>query len=94
MAAILWVRLMKKTRILRDLTVPCAKEDWQEALGEACKQLDLSRPVLLRKHERDWEEFSQAHFLRGDFLEDVPFDRMEVEWTDPDAKKIINPEYL
>ena len=32
MAAGIWVRLMRKTRIEKDITIPCTLEDWQEAL--------------------------------------------------------------
>jgi hypothetical protein len=87
MAAGIWVRLMRKNRIERDITVECAHEDWQEALSQACHQLDTGRPMVLPRHERDWEQFSQARFLKEHFVEDVPFDRMEVEFIDPDKKK-------
>ena len=50
--------------------------------------------VVLPRHERDWEEFRQARFLPEHFLEDVPFDRMEAEYIEPDKKKTVNPEYL
>ena len=43
--------------------------------------------MVLARHERDWEQFSQARFLKEHFVEDVPFDRMEVEFIDPDKKK-------
>ena len=87
MAAGIWVRLMHKTRIERDTTVECAHEEWVEALEKACHQLDVSRPMVLARHERDWEQFSQARFLKEHFVEDVPFDRMEVEFIDPDKKR-------
>ncbi|MBR5109346.1 MAG: hypothetical protein IK099_04050 [Clostridia bacterium] len=87
MAAGIWVRLMHKTRIEKDTTVECSHNDWQEALETACRQLDVSRPMILAKHIRDWEQFSQARFLKEHFVEDIPFDRMEVEFIDPDQKK-------
>ncbi len=87
MATGIWVRLMHKNRISRDTAVDCAHEDWQDALDQACRQLDVSRPMVLPRHERDWEQFSQARFLKEHFIEDIPFDRMEVEFIDPDKKK-------
>lgn len=87
MAAGIWVRLMHKTRIERDMTVECAHEEWQDALEKACRQLDVGRPMVLPRHERDWEQFSQARFLKEHFVEDISFDRMEVEFIDPDKKK-------
>lgn len=93
MATGIWVRLMRKTRIERDVTIPCMHDEWQEALEAACHRLDVPRPLLLPRHERDWAEFSQARFLKEHFMEDVPFDRMEVEYIDPDKKKRDNPLY-
>lgn len=87
MPAGIWVRLIKKNRIERDATVCCARADWQEALNAACRQLDVGKPMVLPRHERDFSQFSQARFLQEHFLEDVPFDRMEVEFIDPDQKK-------
>lgn len=94
MATGIWVRLMRKTRIDQDTTVECTLDDWQEALEEACHKLDVPRPLMLPRHERDWEQFSQARFLKEHFMEDVSFDRMEVEFIDPDKKKKNNPLYM
>ena len=94
MAAGIWVRLMKKTHIDRSVTVPCVPEDWQEALDTACRQLDVPRPMVLPRHERDWADFSQTRFLADHFVESVRFDRMEVEFIDPDKKKKENPLYF
>lgn len=87
MAAGIWVRLMHKNKIEKDITVPCVHEAWQEALEEACHQLDVGKPMILPRHLRDWAQFSQARFLREHFVESVSFDRMEVEFIDPDQKK-------
>ena len=90
----IWVRLMHRNHILRDIVEPCAWEDWQTALGEACRKMDQPRPIVLRKHETDFENFSQTRFLPDSFLESVHFDRMEVEFIDPEKKKGLNEEYL
>lgn len=94
MATGIWVRLMKRNRIDKDITAPCTMEDWQEALEGACQKLDVPRPMILPRHERDWEQFSQARFLPDHFVESVSFDRMEVEFIDPDKKKKENPLYF
>ena len=94
MATGIWVRLMKKNRIDKDLTAPCSLETWQEALENACQKMDVPRPMILPRHERDWDQFSQARFLPDHFVESVGFDRMEVEFIDPDKKKKENPLYF
>ena len=50
--------------------------------------------MVLPRNERDWEQFTQTRFLPDCFLESVPFDRMEVEFIDPDKKKKVNDAYL
>lgn len=94
MATGIWVRLMKKNRIDKDMTAPCSLETWQEALENVCQKMDVPRPMILPRHERDWEQFSQARFLPDHFVESVNFDRMEVEFIDPDKKKKENPLYF
>ena len=90
----LWVRLIKKNRITADTTVPCARTEWEDALGEACRKLDAPRPIVIEKHRRDWEAFSQIRFLPDHFVEAVSFDRMEAEFINPEEKKTINEKYL
>ena len=48
----LWVRLIKKHRIERQMTVECAFDGAHEALDEACHALDVPRPIWLPKNER------------------------------------------
>ena len=94
MATMLWVRLMHKTKIKRDIAVPCDFDDFEEALDTACKKLDMPRPLILQKHLKDWEAFRQTRFLPEHFMEEFPYDRMEAEFIDPDKKKKTNPDYL
>ena len=52
----LWVRLVRKNRIMRDVTVPCDREAWQEALEEACKMLKdhFVEEVPFDRMETEW----------------------------------------
>ncbi len=90
MAGQLWVRIMKKNRIIESRTADCTYDAWQAALDEICHAVDVSRPVILPRHERDWESFGLTHFLPEHFLEPVSFDRMELQYIDPDRKKQKN----
>ena len=94
MAAGIWVRLMNKTKILQDKVIDCKAESWQEALETACHDMDVPKPILMPRHQRDFAEFGQTRFLPEHFVESVPFDRMEVEFIDPDKKSKVNPLYL
>ena len=64
-----------------------------ELLEEACRKLDIGRPIWLDKHQREWDEFGLTRFLPDDFLESVDFQRMEIEFIDPDAKKKKSTDY-
>ncbi len=86
MARQLWVRLIKKTKIMKDSVVDFPSEDWRPALEAACRELDLSLPITLPSHERDWADYGRTRFLAEHFMESVPFDRMEIESFDPDDK--------
>ena len=83
----LWVRTIRRHRMDRQLVEPCAHGEVREALSEACRKLDISRPIWLEKNEREWAEFNQTRFLPDAFMEAVDFDRLEIEFIDPDAKK-------
>lgn len=87
MATALWVRTIRHNRIDRQLTEPCLRDDPIEALSDACQKLDISRPLWLDKNQREWEKFGQTRFLPDAFVDSVDFQRLEIEFIDPDAKK-------
>ena len=93
MATALWLRTIKHHRIDKQHVEPCTRDNPDMALEAACRQLDISRPIWLDKHTREWDEFGQTRFLPDDFLESVDFQRLEIEFIDPDAKKKKSRDY-
>ncbi len=87
------MKTMENHRIARQATVACGREDPRDALLEACHTLDLPEPVWLEKNQREWEEFGMTRFLPDAFFETVPFQRMEIEYIDPDAPKKKSRDY-
>lgn len=87
MATALWVKTIGHHRTDLQATVPCGREDPRAALREACHELDLPEPLWLDKNEREWNAFGMTRFLPDAFFETVPFERMEIEYIDPDAPK-------
>ena len=87
MATSLWVRTIRHHRTDRQATVPCGRKEAHGALQEACHELDLPEPLWLEKNEREWEEFGMTRFLPDAFFEQVDFERLEIEYIDPDAPK-------
>ena len=82
----LWARIIRKHRIERQATYDCRFEDVEEALTELCRQFDVPRPLWLDKHTREYEEFRRTQFFFFFFMEDVPFQRLEIEYLDDDEK--------
>ena len=87
MATALWVKTIRKHHIDLQTTVHCGRDDPREALREACHELDLPEPLWLDKNGREWETFGMTRFLQDAFFETVPFERLEIEYIDPDAPK-------
>lgn len=87
MAGSIWVREVRRNKIRRDAVAPCEFSLWEEALAAACRELDLAVPLVVDRHRRDFMDFRQARFLPEHFLEAVSFDRLEVEYFDPEEKK-------
>ena len=87
MATALWVKTIRKHHTDLQTTVPCGRDDPREALREACHELDLPEPLWLDKNEREWAEFGMTRFLQDAFFETVPFEKLEIEYIDPDAQK-------
>ncbi len=83
----LWIRLIKKHRILKDTIVPCDREDPLPALALALPPMDLSQPLWLARHQSDWDSYALTRFMPDHFLEAVPFDHMEISYIAPEEKK-------
>ena len=82
----LWARIIKKHRIEQQGTYDCRYEDVEEALTELCCKFDIPRPIWLNKHYREYEEFRRTQFLPEHFMEEVPFQRLEIEFLDDDGR--------
>ncbi len=83
----LWIRGIKNGRIIKQVTVPATFEDPQTPLQDGLKELDLSTPLWLEKNQREWDSFFQTRFYPQDFVDHLPFDRLEVEYINPKAPK-------
>ena len=78
----LWGRLIKNHKIMRDFVLPYDlnyDDPDSEWLYAVIKGLGIPRPMVLSAHAADWAQFRQMRFLPDDFVEEVDFDRFEVE---------------
>lgn len=83
----LWARIIVKHRIARQTTAPCEWGGQEEALVEICREFDIPCPLWLNKHEREFEDFRHTSFLPEHFMEEVPFQKLEIEYLDDTNKK-------
>ena len=82
----LWARIIRKHRIERQATYDCRYDEVEEALTELCREFDIPRPIWLDKHYREYGEFRRTQFLPEHFMEEVPFQKLEIEYLDDDNK--------
>ena len=80
----LWARIIRKHRIERQATAECAFTGVEEALTELCHEFDIPRPIWLDKHYREFSDFRRTQFLPEHFIEEVPFQRLEIEFLEDD----------
>ena len=72
---------------------PFDAEGWGRLITELVKPLDLASPVLLKKHVEELARFNRTWFSQADFIENISFDRFELEIF-PEKKKDKVVEYL
>lgn len=80
----LWARQMKGHKGVKDAVVPALRGDPLPALREAMREMDLSMPVWLPRHQKDWEQYALTRFLPEHFMESVAFDKLEVSFIFPE----------
>lgn len=85
-----WAATREHDKIIRDIVIelPTAstEEEWNEALAVICRELDLARPILLKKHLNELSSFRHTAFLPSDFMESVDFGKFTVQLF-PEKKK-------
>lgn len=85
-----WGKLIKENEIKKAFDVEndselSFEEKRDSAFEEICYHFDLSVPVWLDKHTKDFISFKRATFYPEDFVEEFNYDRMEfdlVKWDD------------
>ena len=93
----IWAKVLTDHRIMNETVreFPSARpsdmEGWSVLLHELCQDLDLCRPVILKKHVNDLKQFSRVVFKPADFIESVDFDEFEIEVIPEKKKKSTDP---
>lgn len=85
-----WAATRDMDKIIKDVVMefPAAKseDEWNAVLSDICRELDLSRPVMLKKHLNELNAFRHTVFSPADFMESVDFNKFTVQLF-PEKKK-------
>ena len=89
-----WATLRKRDKVVADKNYQCSMADiLDDTLEDACKVFDISKPIILYKHEDDLQKFSRVVFRKADFMDTFGYDSLELEIV-RDKKKEDNILYL
>lgn len=79
----LWTRVIRRNKIAEETVTASSLFDEPsavaEALQSACVELDIARPMWLSLNDRDMEQYRRTTLTQDNFMEDIRFDRMEIE---------------
>ena len=80
-----WATLHHDKQIIASCRAESREENLAEAISEclglACRELDVSEPVMLKKHARELVSYQRTRFFPDDFIDPVPFGWMEIEYS-------------
>lgn len=85
----MWGKIWKDNHMLRD-TVICDDSDQKRtqkvfaAIDEIIYQFDLGKPIWLDKTVREFQQHSRARFDQDSFVEEIPFDYLEIQMIEED----------
>ena len=85
----LWIRLVADNHMYKD-TVVCddsldtRTQKVMNAIEKASYEFDLPKPIWLPNVVKDFQIHAKCRFTRDSFIEEVPFDYMEIQVIEED----------
>ena len=85
----IWFKEWKKSKIVRDITIEDDSGDTRthkvfSALERACREFDLPVPIWLDSTVAEFRRYGKARFTQDAFIEEIPFDALEIHVVDED----------
>ena len=85
----IWFKIWKENHLVTDCTVEDMSEDTRthksfRAREEACRQLDLAKPIWLDATVSEFKRHAKARFYQDNFIEEIPFDYLEIQVIEED----------
>lgn len=85
----LWAKIWKENHLLQDTVIVDSRDDTRthkvfRALDEVCLRFDLGKPIWLDSTVREFQRHSKARFRQDSFIEQIPFDYLEIQIIEED----------
>lgn len=85
----LWAKEWQSGHLLRDTIVEDPSEETRThkvfaALEKVCLEFDLQVPMWLDSNVREFQRHSKTRFTSDNFIEDIPFDYLEIHMIEED----------
>lgn len=86
----LWAKEWKSNKMIRDTVIKDETPDTRthkifHALETVSYQFDLEKPIWLDANIREFKKTGKVRFTQDSFIEQVPFDYLEVQVIEEDA---------
>lgn len=80
----LWAKMIKNHKIINSFTLDLNEDfdfkNFFEQLREICYNLKIETPIILQKHIHQFDEFGTTKFTKSDFIDDIDFDSLVLEY--------------
>ncbi len=88
----IWAKKIKNNRIINSVVAEnkdniSAEEKRKICIDEICRKFDLGIPVWLKSHDMDFSQFKYVVFYPEDFMDEIDFDKLEIELIDDGSDK-------
>lgn len=85
----IWARQFKNNHMLCDTLIEDYSADTRthkvfNAITKICQKMDLAQPVWLDQNIKDFKRNAKVRFRADSFIEEVPFDYLEVQVIEED----------
>lgn len=85
----IWARTFKDNRTTNEITIENLEDDTRthkvfDAIDKISYAFDISRPIWLDSNINDFKRHAKVKFRQDSFIEEIPFDYLEVCVLDED----------
>ena len=85
----IWAKIFHDNRLIKDIVICNDSADSRthkvfEAMDEICIKFDLSKPLWLDSSVYDFKKHSKTRFSADHFIEEIPFDFLEIQVIEED----------